>query len=404
MTNSDKFSFISRILPSQRWLAWAMLVALVLHLVLPLTGCAAGGPQSSASTGYVLMPADRATVNALPAPRLSAVDLSGACRNAGPIFEDERARAKWTAPSYALPLGFWAMNYVGARAGTSAPPCTDIELATKLWQSAIGSPITGRLSERDVTEFVRIVDAHDPRYAQAGQRKMAQEKPEQRFTPKQAKSGDPKPLTELLVNAAIDGNLAEVQALIAKGADVNAKDAKDRFALMGASVNGHPKVVQALLAKGADVNEEYKGETALMMSTIVEGNFEVVKVLLAGGADVNDQNKEGITALMMASIKGNFEMVKLLLAGGADVNAKSNDGSTALSIASDSGHTQIVQLLKRAGAREHDEISRKLFCVIKCDNAESLCIVRTGMTAASKLLCKTKREACMSECLSAPSR
>ena len=186
MTNSDKFSFISCALPSQCQLPLALLVA----LVLPLTGCVAGGPQSFASTGYVLMPADRATVNALPTPQLSAVDLSGTCRNTGPIFEDERARAKWTAPSYALPLGFWAMNYVGARAGTSAPPCTDIELATKLWQSAIGSPITGRLSERDVTEFVRIVDAHDPRYAQAGQRKMAKEKPEQRITPKQAKSGD----------------------------------------------------------------------------------------------------------------------------------------------------------------------------------------------------------------------
>lgn len=370
MTNSDKFSFISRILPSQRRLALTMLAALVLPLALPLTGCAAGGPQSFASTGYVLMPADRATVNALPAPRLSAVDLSGACRNTGPIFEDERARAKWTAPSYALPLGFWAMNYVGARAGTSAPPCTDIELATKLWQSAIGSPITGRLSERDVTEFVRIVDAHDPRYAQAGQRKMAQEKPEQRFTPKQAKSGDQQPLTELLINAAIDGNLAEVQALIAKGADVNAKDAKGRSALGAASASGHLKVVQALLAKGADVNEE----------------------------------NNGITALMLASFGGRFEVVKALLAGGADVNMKSDKGSTALSVASNSGHTQIVQLLKRAGAREHDEIDKKLFCVIKCDNAESLCIVRTDMTAASKLLCKTKREACMSECLSAPSR
>lgn len=372
MTNSDKFSFISRILPNQRRLALAMLVALVLPLVLPLTGCAAGGPQSFASTGYVLMPADRATVNALPAPRLSAVDLSGACRNTAPVFEDERARAKWTAPSYALPLGFWAMNYVGARAGTSAPPCTDIELATKLWQSAIGSPITGRLSERDVTEFVRIVDAHDPRYAQAGQRRMAQAKPEQRFTPKQAKSGDQQPLTELLVNAAIDGNLAEVQDLIVKGADVNAEDRQGRTALGGASANGHPKVVQALLAKGADVNM---------------------------------QNDIGVTALMLASIGGRFEVVKILLGGGADVNAKTNKGSTALSVASASGHSQIVQLLKRAGAREHDEIdTRKRLCVFECDSVESLCIVRTDFTAASRLLCKTKQEACMSECLSAPSR
>lgn len=153
-------------------------LALLAALATPLAGCAAGAAGSGAAAGgtaggYVLSPADRAVIAALPAPRPAGIDLSGACRNTEPVFEDARAKAQWTAPSYGLPLRLWAISHVGVRAGTSEPPCADIELATRLWQSAIGSPITGRWSERDVTEFVRIVDAHDPRYAQAGQRRRA---------------------------------------------------------------------------------------------------------------------------------------------------------------------------------------------------------------------------------------
>lgn len=153
-------------------------LALLAALAAPLAGCATGAASAAAggtAGGYVLSPADRAVIAALPAPRPAGIDLSGACRNTEPVFEDARAKAQWTAPSYGLPLRLWAISHVGVRAGTSEPPCADIELATRLWQSAIGSPITGRWSERDVTEFVRIVDAHDSRYATAA--RMRKENP-----------------------------------------------------------------------------------------------------------------------------------------------------------------------------------------------------------------------------------
>lgn len=156
-----------------------LFLALLAVLAAPLVGCAASASGGVASggvaSGYVLSSADRAVIAALPAPRPAGVDLSGACRDTEPVFEDERAKALWTAPSYGLPLRLWAISHVGARAGASEPPCADIELATRLWQSAIGSPITGRWSEHDVTEFVRIVDAHDPRYATAA--RMRRENP-----------------------------------------------------------------------------------------------------------------------------------------------------------------------------------------------------------------------------------
>src|ERR1700730_10299053 len=60
--------------------------------------------------------------------------------------------------------------------------------------------------------------------------------------------------SEDMIAAASRGDRAAVQALLAKGADVNAKDNGGRTALMMATVTGHPDVVQTLLAMGAEVN------------------------------------------------------------------------------------------------------------------------------------------------------
>ena len=76
---------------------------------------------------------------------------------------------------------------------------------------------------------------------------------------------------EDLINAAIRGDAAAVQALLAKGAEVNAKGNDGWTALILASQEGHLHVVQALLAKGADVNAKAdNGATALMVAKDVE--------------------------------------------------------------------------------------------------------------------------------------
>ena len=45
-----------------------------------------------------------------------------------------------------------------------------------------------------------------------------------------------------------------MQMMLAKGADVNARDDEVKTALMEAASNGRFEVVEALLAKGADAN------------------------------------------------------------------------------------------------------------------------------------------------------
>ncbi len=87
-------------------------------------------------------------------------------------------------------------------------------------------------------------------------------------------------LAHWMFNAVGSGDPAAVEALLAKGADVNAKDNSGLTALMRASQFVHLDVVQALLAKGADVNPKRNdGLTALMTASRL-GRVDVVQALL----------------------------------------------------------------------------------------------------------------------------
>ncbi len=68
-----------------------------------------------------------------------------------------------------------------------------------------------------------------------------------------------------LIDAAIEGNLAEVERLIDAGADVNFQDELGKTALMCAALKGHTDICKLLLEHKAEVDmkDEY-GQTALM--------------------------------------------------------------------------------------------------------------------------------------------
>src|SRR5262245_63078628 len=82
-----------------------------------------------------------------------------------------------------------------------------------------------------------------------------------------------------LIKAVSKGDTATVRALLAKGADVQARDANGRTALMYAAENGDPTTVQALLTNGADVNaRDSQGWTALVYAA-ENGDITTVQTL-----------------------------------------------------------------------------------------------------------------------------
>jgi ankyrin repeat protein len=137
-----------------------------------------------------------------------------------------------------------------------------------------------------------------------------------------------------LRKAAQDGEMQTVKDLLAKGANVNAKDEKGRTALLSiAPARDNPEMAKLLIEKGAEVNaKDNEGETALMIAAS-QSNPGILEALIEAGAEVDATNKAGGTALMAAAFRANIEEIKILLAKGADRKLKDKKGRTASDIA-----------------------------------------------------------------------
>jgi tRNA(Arg) A34 adenosine deaminase TadA len=153
-----------------------------------------------------------------------------------------------------------------------------------------------------------------------------------------------------LVEAAGRGDLAQVQALLRAGAQIEQRDAEGRTAIVAATDGNHLEVVRALIARGADVNAQDQRRDSAFLLAGARGYTEIVRATLAAGADLKSTNRYGGTALIPACHYGHVETVRLLLGTAIDVNHVNNLGWTALLeavILGDGGpaHLEIVRLL-----------------------------------------------------------
>jgi len=111
-------------------------------------------------------------------------------------------------------------------------------------------------------------------------------------------------------------------------------------------------VCKQLLAKGANVNaRDEEGCTPLIWAVLAK-NREVVDVLLAHGADVNCKNNQGETAIYWAAMSGDMGITNLLLEKGASVNEKDHFGISPLRSAILCNDQEMIKLLRRHGAKE----------------------------------------------------
>jgi ankyrin repeat protein len=171
--------------------------------------------------------------------------------------------------------------------------------------------------------------------------------------------------TALLIAAMSDRSAEIVRLLIAKGADVKAKDAGNFTTLNAATVGNDTETIRIFLDAGIDVNAPGGPGITPLMNVASHGNTSAVKMLLAKSAKVNavsgpafNQVKNGpiaignFTPLLMAASYGPTDLIKTLLDAGADVNAKDVRGMTPLmlAVATDRQNPELIRLLLAKGA------------------------------------------------------
>jgi ankyrin repeat protein len=147
-------------------------------------------------------------------------------------------------------------------------------------------------------------------------------------------------------------NLPLLQAMLAHGANVNAKMDKDtplHFAAQWVRL----RTMELLLQHGADVNaQNEQGYTPLMCAVEGGGTVELVHSLLMQGANPNIQAKDGRTPLYLVVLSGdNRGIIPELLAHGANPNLRGINDSTLLQLAQEMKRPDLVRLLKQHGAK-----------------------------------------------------
>jgi hypothetical protein len=152
-----------------------------------------------------------------------------------------------------------------------------------------------------------------------------------------------------LPGAAEAGLTAEVDRLLAEGADPNAPDELGLPPFHLAILRRQTVTASQLLEHGVSVDaRDGCGFTALHLAA-GDGMRDMVEFLLARGADANASEAEGYTPLHAAAEAGRVEVVALLLRRGARVNARRTTGETPLTEAASRGHAAVADLLRRYG-------------------------------------------------------
>ena len=190
--------------------------------------------------------------------------------------------------------------------------------------------------------------------------------------------------------AAQRDDVAQIAALSAANADLNARDAYGRTPLHVATFARQRTAIRALVEAGANpgllendrydavtiaavaddeeslrlllalgasarlVTSRYDG-TALIAAAHL-GHDGIVKQLIAAGAPLDHVNNLRWTALIEAIVLGNggtrhVETVRALVAAGANLNLPDGRGATPLMLARSRRYADMVQILEKAGAK-----------------------------------------------------
>jgi hypothetical protein len=155
-----------------------------------------------------------------------------------------------------------------------------------------------------------------------------------------------------LIAAARKSNVEAVKALIAKGADVNAKTEYGATPIFFACDRGHAEIVKILLEHGADVNirDKFYGTTPVIWA-VQRDHAEVVKLIV----EKNPQSKEIV--MNVAVNQSRPKVARALLGIGG---FKPEALTVYLAIAEKNKNSEIIDALKTAGAKPKPKVEYKV--------------------------------------------
>ena len=161
-----------------------------------------------------------------------------------------------------------------------------------------------------------------------------------------------KALSRALIQAALTGDVTEMERLHVQGADVKYQSQKQHpdndgmTALHAAAKGGHYRAVEFLVQHGANVNALMVNKFTPLHRAATAQHTEVARYLIGSGANVNAQNAQGQTPLF----KSDGQMTKLLLKAQANPNMLDDNVNTPLHHAAYDNHVWAIRLLKEANA------------------------------------------------------
>ncbi len=139
-------------------------------------------------------------------------------------------------------------------------------------------------------------------------------------------------------------------APLGAGAQAPSNPSLNAQLLVGAR-QGDLAQVERVLAAGASPSSRNRlGKTALLLAA-EKGNLAIVEAMLKAGADVDQASIEGVTPLMAASYAGAAPVVKRLLAAGAKTDLVDRMNKPAMVYAAGQGSAAAIDALLALGHR-----------------------------------------------------
>ena len=164
----------------------------------------------------------------------------------------------------------------------------------------------------------------------------------------------PDPKVRALADAAGDGDVEEIEALVGQGVDVNSRGTSNATPLFWAMRDYHGFV--KLLELGADPNVLYDDGGSVMHWAVQHEDLRFLKAALAhgGNPDLRSSGMWSRTPIFMVitgvASERQFQVVDVLLEAGADINGRDAFRSTPVLTATKVSRFRLVLFLLEQGA------------------------------------------------------